>query len=311
MGNIESARDLGQGVYTKAESNALSRGFKNYIINGGFDVSQRGDYTTATSISANTVTYTVDRFIAYIYDTTGTLTHTSGHPYDASKNLRFVAGGNTSDIFSIQTKLENNLTGKTVTYSAWVKSNNSNIGLRIYDNGHIYSARHTGGGDWEKLSLTRTMTSTSSSIILSIDNRTTTYGTITSGDYIEVAQVQLEEGSVATPFEKTDPALELTRCQRYYKRLNSGRLSGVINGSGQAICTNQVIGDMRGLPSYSLTGAPGIYTMDGSSQTGGTVISVINAGSYGFQMGTSGQVNGRSFWVDLTYLNCIDLDAEL
>jgi hypothetical protein len=43
-------------------------------------------------------------------------------------------------------------------------------------------------------------------------------GTSTANDYFDIAQVQLEEGSVATPFEERSAGIELTLCQRYYHR---------------------------------------------------------------------------------------------
>jgi hypothetical protein len=44
----------------------------------------------------------------------------------------------------------------------------------------------------------------------------------TAGNYIEVTGVQLEKGTVATPFEVRPYAQELALCQRYYTQLNAG-----------------------------------------------------------------------------------------
>ena len=43
-----------------------------------------------------------------------------------------------------------------------------------------------------------------------------------SGDYIEISQVQVELGKVATPFEHRSYAEELALCQRYYYRIDGG-----------------------------------------------------------------------------------------
>ena len=45
-GNLETAKDLGQGVYTQAEINNKPSGFKNLIINGGL-VAYLFDYKKA------------------------------------------------------------------------------------------------------------------------------------------------------------------------------------------------------------------------------------------------------------------------
>jgi len=44
----------------------------------------------------------------------------------------------------------------------------------------------------------------------------------TAGNFIEIAEMQLEEGSVATPFEQRPYGLELSLCQRYYETTNAG-----------------------------------------------------------------------------------------
>ena len=62
---IEDAHtDITSKASTTYVDDRIHKGFKNYIINGGFDVSQRGDYTTA--ISATNNTYYLDRFYAFV-----------------------------------------------------------------------------------------------------------------------------------------------------------------------------------------------------------------------------------------------------
>jgi hypothetical protein len=51
-----------------------------------------------------------------------------------------------------------------------------------------------------------------------------------AGNYIEFTGVQLEKGTVATPFEFRPFATELALCQRYYQLYNTSGGSGVSNG---------------------------------------------------------------------------------
>jgi hypothetical protein len=51
-----------------------------------------------------------------------------------------------------------------------------------------------------------------------------------AGNFIHVTGVQLEKGTVATPFEFRPFATELALCQRYYQLYNTSGGSGVSNG---------------------------------------------------------------------------------
>jgi hypothetical protein len=51
------------------------------------------------------------------------------------------------------------------------------------------------------------------------------------GNYIEFTGVQLERGTVATPFEFRNYAQELALCQRYYWRLNGPAPIGTVGGN--------------------------------------------------------------------------------
>jgi len=53
----------------------------------------------------------------------------------------------------------------------------------------------------------------------------------TAGNYIEFTGVQLEKGTVATPFEQRSYATELALCQRYYYQINSA-ISGLYGSFG-------------------------------------------------------------------------------
>lgn len=54
----------------------------------------------------------------------------------------------------------------------------------------------------------------------------------TTGNEFTITGIQLEEGSVATPFENRPYGLELSLCQRYYEKVDVGRCNIPIYGTG-------------------------------------------------------------------------------
>jgi len=211
---------------TKADLNAIgvSGGRKNLIMNGGFDVWQRG-----TSYSGGSGAYTADRWITIGSGLRDTIKASSTIGGAFVSTFKMTATDTLSYI-GVQQKVEATYDYSatvTPTYiaSAWVKSNTI-AQLRHYDGAsNVYSTPHSGGGAWEKLTLLisgRTATSATENT-LAVDS----YNTVTVvGDYIEFTQVQLELGSVATDFEHRSYGEELALCQRYYWQ---GKLS---NGQG-------------------------------------------------------------------------------
>lgn len=194
-------------------------GYRNLIINGGFIVSQRGDFTSASSASINN--YYVDRWLAVVVTVTANKQHVLNTTYGNSFLLTATSTG--SGRLGITQRLETQtyMLNTTVTLSCWVKSNNANARLYIYNDvdGTSTSSPHTGDGTWQKLTMSLALTSgwTDFEVSSRIMSSTNTNVSITSGDYIETAQVQLELGSEATPFEHRPYGDELRRCQRYYQ----------------------------------------------------------------------------------------------
>jgi hypothetical protein len=209
--------------------NLIGAGRRNIIINGDFQVSQRGDFTTASS--AVNQQYFVDRWFTDVGAVAFTKEQTTGIDTDGlpaiSKGVKLTATASGTSYMGIRQKIENptQYIGRTFTYSGWVKSNSSKARLSTYINGSVnqsvVSDTHSGNGQWEKLSMTFTITGNPSTswfvdaFILSDSFNATP---ITSGDYIEVTNLQLELGKVATPFEHRSYGEELALCQRYYQK---------------------------------------------------------------------------------------------
>lgn len=211
-----NSNNLGNGSTT---FNGLGgSGFKNYIINGGFDVNQR-------TISL-TDGYQIDRWLI-----TGThqlaslfLGNLNGETVN-NKALVFTKSGSGITYYQQRIEFPRRLAGKTVTVSFKAYSNvtmTGNVYFDAYNPTDGYTTAVTvqsfsWGQSWNKLSFTFTLPSlgtnydnSNSYISLVIANTGTT-----TGAYL--GEVQLEEGSVATPFEQRAYGLELSLCQRYYE----------------------------------------------------------------------------------------------
>jgi len=205
----------------------IGAGRRNILINGDFQVSQRGDFTTASSM---TNAYKLDRWLCD-HNGTATLQHTTGHDIlgtpaicKAIKVVQTVTGTN---YLGVRQKIENPsiYAGRTFTYSAWVRSNTRNARIECYIPGttpNIYvGSSHSGNGQWEYLSFTFTINSGTPSEFLAdvfIDNGVYGNTTITAGEYVEATMLQMELGKVATPFEHRSYGEELALCQRYYEK---------------------------------------------------------------------------------------------
>ena len=77
-----------------------------------------------------------------------------------------------------------------------------------------------------------------------------------TSDYWQITGVQLEVGSVATPFEHRSYGDELARCQRYYYRSETSNknIHGTFYGGSNYMCQVWLPVYMRAAPSVTLSG---------------------------------------------------------
>ena len=107
------------------------------------------------------------------------------------------------------------------------------------------------------------------------DNRTPTYPTTwwtTNDATFEMTGVQLEVGSVATPFEHRTFADELRRCSRYYQKIAEGNQKAVAfafnyNAQYADWVLQYPMGPMRASPSIDMVTGNDYYHYHGGSQT--------------------------------------------
>jgi hypothetical protein len=241
---------------------------RNLLINGEHTITQRGNFTSATSYSDGV--YYTDRWKSYLNSVSGTVTHKLNQALpdgSISNSIRYEATSATSvGYLGAQQILEVELTlGRTYTISAWVKSNDRNMNL--YANSGSKRVFHSGSGAWEKLSGTfQHNGSNSFGIINFVGNSGVP---ISTGTFVEFTQVQLELGSVATPFEHRLIQQELALCQRYFYRLtppteNTGRIGsgGWTNDLGGYVGVNLPV-PMRAVPTLSAANNPGRILREG------------------------------------------------
>jgi len=238
---------------------------KNKIINGDFNINQRGFSSVTTS-----GTYTFDRFVTNFSGGTVTFTPQTFTPgaapvsgYEATNFLQIVTSGQSaSNYASIGQKIENVRTfaGQTVTLSFWAKatSGTPKIGWYALQNfgsgGSSAAAAYAGytenlSSSWARYSITYAVPSISGKTIgtsSSLDNYLmVSDGAGTQGiqnNTFQIWGVQIENGSTASDFQTATGTLqgELAACQRYYYRTSTDAAYRTY-GMGQVTSTTKAL----------------------------------------------------------------------
>ena len=195
---------------------SLKSGRKNLIINGGFDVWQRG----TTSSGGVAGTFTADRWAHWAGDLA------VSKQFDTTYgNFVRVRGNTTSPAyFTHRVELPELYQNKTITLSFFAKASTNiavNQKVRVahaggdYDRDTVASFALT--TSWQKFSYTIDVNGGAYSYNSSsyLEFQVISNVNMNAVD-IDIAQVQAELGSVATDFEHRSYGEELALCQRYY-----------------------------------------------------------------------------------------------
>ena len=189
--------------------------FRNKLINGNFAVWQRG-----TSFGDSPAyTYTADRWLA---DGSVTSVNSTGTQNDV---LSVITKANTGIAQRVETLGGNFYAGKTYTVSALVNPSVEDLSIVItYRDGNTYKAdihvadvsSQLTSGQYKRISTTFTLANSPTDFAgtncIQISFKSSVINTL------NLKEVQLEEGSVASPFEHRPYGLELSLCQRYYEK---------------------------------------------------------------------------------------------
>ncbi len=275
------------GITTPALVNGTALSFRNKIINGNFDIWQRG-----TSLASGTgLRYLADRFVNVSLGSTYTTSQQSfsfGQTDVPNNPIYFhrtivssVAGASNYCVNAQKIEFVRTFSNETVTLSFYAKADsNKSISIEFlqdFGTGGSPSSQVTGIGvqklnlttSWQKFTVTANIpsiagktigTDSNDQLVVSFwfeagstwNSRTNSLGQ-QSGTF-DMAQVQLEAGSVATPFEVRPIGTELSLCQRYYE---SSYPLGVVPGtafSGQQtfFVTSTASGAVFGTVAYKI-----------------------------------------------------------
>jgi hypothetical protein len=248
-GDVYSASDVNDtnGTVNLFTSSTLSvAAGKNAVINGGFDIAQRGTSgtftTTAKSFSLDrwymaAVTGTSMTYSQQASTVTGTryagrFGRTSGNTGTSSINIAQDVETSNSIIYAGQavtvsfyaraganfSSASNALTHYTIQGTG---TDQSDYGAAMTGRTVLTTGTATLTTSFQRFTYTATVASTTTELNFFIGYTPT--GTAGANDWFEITGVQLELGSVATTFSRAGGTIqgELAACQRYYYRTSA------------------------------------------------------------------------------------------
>ena len=315
---------------------------QNALYNSGFDIAQRG--TSFTALAA--ADYTLDRWVFWSttasqsnYASQQSAGNLSVSPNQAIRYCgRFGRTSGTTNtgarqLFqTLETSDSVRLAGQTVTFSFYARAGANysqllsqlNFGVvtgtgtdQIYYSFTGSATAFTGVAtlttSWQRFTATGTLPTTTTEIGTYFSFSPT--GTAGAADYFEVTGLQLEVGSVATPFNRQNGTIqgELAACLRYYE------VCGAMYGYAFASTTIQgLIGHSpkRVTPSVGLTTSTPYgespINVTGRTGTNSTTVGSPDPNKYGSSLiridGFSGMTAGTISYVQSGQ---ITLSAEL
>jgi len=227
--------------------------FRNRIINGNFDIWQRG--TSFSNPSGDT--YTADRFLVVpgggtTGDTVSQQTFTPGQtdvPGEPTYFLRFAVGATSANrVMHHRIEDVRTFAGQTCTLSFYAKASTAHTSTVEFSQNfgsggstavNLSAIAYTMSTSWQKFTFTITLPSIAGKTI-----GTSSYLYIAfirslgaSSVNIDIAQMQFEKGPQATAFDVRPFDTELRLCQRYYYRLNPSSTGTGLISTGWAVST--------------------------------------------------------------------------
>jgi hypothetical protein len=297
-GDVFSADDINStnGTINLLTSSTLSnQAGKNVVINGGFDIWQRGTSISLAASTSYTSAFSADRWTSgtnanqactISRQATSDTTNLPSIQYCMRFQRNNGQTGTTAIFLTSSFETSNSIpfVGKTATMSFYARrganySPTSNlltaaiqVGTGIDQNANVYtssssisSTNFTLTTTWQRFTLTGTIPTTATEMAALFSYTPT--GTAGAADFFEITGVQIELGSTATTFSRAggDIQGELSKCQRYYTSL--------LSGNELTVCM---------AANDNATGAIGVIPFPVTMRTTPTLVATSGTGYYAF-----------------------------
>ena len=298
-------------------------GRKNMIINGGFDVWQRGTTGTAQGYNSADRWYIARGGGSPAVSITRETFATTETDIKSKYYLQWVQSTGGTNPYIVQRVEEvKPFLGQEVTVSVWMKAASAvTIDLDVYiDYGDAQSTtldENTSFSvttSWQKFQHTFTISSG---------------GTVAANSNLEVrfsppdsntittyfAEAQLEYGSTATDFEHRSYGEELALCQRYYQSHYTGIRGAKGNGSAMIGFSIDLPVPMRAAATMTTTGTCSTYANDAVVQSSATINSITvshhsdSMNYINFNLSGSSITDNRGYVIQSTAV--VKMDSEL
>ena len=296
------ADDVSTGTVVTTASPSLGR--RNLIINGGFDIWQRG---TSFSAIGNNV-FAPDRWYSTKVATGCTISRDTG---TYSKYAMLITGDAANTAQSMTQRIEAstsfNMSLNDHTFSAKVYTSvDRTIAIQI----RSATAEDDFSGNTLQQNTSVDLVTGWNTVNISVPSvsaynlgvqLTLAFGTVGAGETVKVEQVQLEVGSVATPFEHRSYGEELDACMRYYQYYSNKDYTLTRTSKVEGSTNDANVPTVRTPLSKWMRANPTATFSNGSVTSSGTDFRFI--GFYGNTSISAGQTDLRT--------TTVDLDAEL
>lgn len=227
--------------------------YKNKIINGGFRVWQRGTAYSGTVTSAATLYYAPDHWAIqaqintaiFVQQTTATL------PSTVCSGLSVSFSGSGFNGIANYIESATTLQNRNCVLSFWARGPVVTLGVFVNQvtgsNTNVFSGNATLSNSWQQFSFTFAMPSTS---VTPGTGRVEVVIGAASSWSMEIAQVQLEDGTLPSEFEYRPYSEELKMCQRFYET-GSVHMMGYALAPSVAYMTTTFKTEKRASPSIT------------------------------------------------------------